>query len=79
MDKKIYEYIAIVSNNDTWQGKPIFEILNKNSSEPLGRIFYYPSWGRFVVQYNPDAIFDASCIKDIVDFLDNEIAKIEKE
>jgi hypothetical protein len=72
---KKYKHITIEQKNgETWENKPVYEIWNNKSGGILAKLFYYSSWKRYIFRQEiDDAIFDINCLKDIVDFLENEI------
>lgn len=48
---------------------PIYEIKNKTTLDSLGVIYFYPAWRKYVFESNPQIIYDASCLTDIINFL----------
>jgi len=56
-------------------GWPIYDIINNKSQDYLGGIFFYEEWKQYVVQLEEGGVFNNSCLRDILDFMDNEIPK----
>lgn len=57
---------------------PGYKITNNKSKDILGRLSYYPTWKQYVFESEYGAIFNNSCLRDILDFMENEIPKEEK-
>jgi hypothetical protein len=74
---KDYNHIAIVEHQITYNNKPVYDVINNKTLYQLGILYHYGLWGRYVfAQYNNhDIIFDSQDLKDIADFIDNEIPK----
>ena len=51
---------------------PIYTVKNKQSSVMLGTIKFYGAWRKFVFEPSEAVIFDASCLNDIITFLNNK-------
>jgi hypothetical protein len=58
---KFIEFIAYKDN--AWA------CINKRFKDTLGGVSYYPTWKEFIFEPNPGAVFSASCLNDIHDFL----------
>lgn len=50
-------------------------IINNKSNDMLGEIYYYPPWRQYVVGFFEGCIFNNTCLRDIIDFMENEIPK----
>lgn len=81
---KNYKYITIMQLNDELFGeKPVFRIFNNKSlakqESPLdgqiGIISYYKPWREYVFSSKLECVFNNSCLRDVLDFIDNEIPK----
>jgi len=75
---KRYKYITIEQNPDPLQTQrhPFFWIRNNKSGAILGRIDRYDRWNMYV--FAPESnkcVFSASCLRDILDFMQNHIPK----
>lgn len=51
---------------------PIFNIRNKESNFLLGQIKFYPQWRKYVFEPSEEVIFDTSCLKDIISFMEEK-------
>ena len=51
---------------------PIFIVRNKNNFVLLGQINFYPQWRKYVFEPSEDVIFDTSCLKDIISFMEEQ-------
>ena len=43
---------------------------NKKSGEELGKVYYYQPWKKYVFDMKEDIVFDLSCLKDVIDFME---------
>ena len=73
--KKVYKHITIEDTEETYYDKPVFGVINTKHEDVLGYIAYEPGWKQFIFAANrqDDIIFSVSCLKDIIDFIENEI------
>jgi hypothetical protein len=73
--KKVYKHITIEDTSETYHDKPIYGVINTKHEDLLGWIAWEPNWKQFVFSSNreDDIIFSVSCLKDIIDFIENEI------
>jgi hypothetical protein len=53
--------------------KPVYGIFNNNSNVMIGLLSFYGKWKQYVFESAPDCIFSASCLKDVIDFIENGI------
>lgn len=68
--KKRYKYITIEPDGE-FGGKPQYKIINNRSKSKLGLLFYHKQWKQYVfTQYEQNLIFNNSCLKDIVNFIE---------
>ncbi len=69
--KTKYKFINFKEIQKDTSARPIYNIFNNKSNEELGGISYYHRWKQYVFYINPeaDAIFNDSCLLDIVDFI----------
>ena len=63
------EYIY-AQQSEIAYGKPVYEIINKRSGNPIAQIGYYPAWKRYVMFPLGTAVFDAGCLKSITKFIE---------
>lgn len=75
MKEKVYKHITIYQAEETYLDKAIYGVINTKHGDMLGYIAYEPNWKQFVFSANreDDIIFSVSCLKDIIDFIENEI------
>jgi hypothetical protein len=74
MAMKKYKYITIKETpGGVYDKHPIYKIINNKSGDRLGRISYYPRWKQFIAEFSPYAVFNNTCLRDIIDFMENEI------
>lgn len=70
---KKYKFITIKQMNDeVFAEKPVYRVFNNKSNEQIAILSYFKSWKKYVFS-SKDAIFDLACLKDITDFMENEI------
>ena len=70
----VYKYMVIKqSDNEIFAGKPVFRITNKKSGSEIGIIVYYKPWKEYVFRTTEDCIFNNTCMRDIIDFMENKI------
>lgn len=73
-----YKYITIEHvNGEVFNGKPVYRIFNNKSRDHLGVISYYKPWKQFVFSSREECVFNNSCLKDVLDFMENRITKTE--
>ena len=73
MEKK-YKYITIKRTDDEmFNRRPIYRIYNNKSGGELGGLFYYKLWKTYVFSSAENCVFNDSCLKDILDFIENII------
>lgn len=71
---KKYEFIKICPIvSELKHGKTIYEILNNETGNYLGRLTYYPPYKKCVFEGTEGKIFANTCLRDVIDFLENEI------
>lgn len=54
---------------------PIYIVRNRQSNCQLGTVKFYGAWRKFVFEPDEAVIFDASCLEDIITFLNNRTAE----
>ncbi len=72
---KKYKFITIKQYAKGLPSKPAFRIYNNKGGDVLGEIGYYKPWKQYVVNFEVLAVFNNSCLKDILDFMEHEIGK----
>jgi hypothetical protein len=75
--QKIYRFITIKQLIDVdASGKFVFEIINNPTTHVLGEITWFDPWGKYVFTPGDACIFDAKCLHNILDFIENVIPSI---
>ncbi len=71
--EKVYKHITIYKSDEIHNDHPVFGIINTKHKDFLGYITYEPNWKQYVFSSNreDDIIFSVSCLKDIIDFIEN--------
>jgi len=70
---KKYKYITIrQDNNEIFKEKPVYRIYNNKSQDQLGILSFYKPWKEYVFSSLPDCVFNNSCLRDVLDFLEKE-------
>lgn len=70
---KKYKWITIRQDgNEVFEGYPVYRIFNNKSGSQLGILSYYKPWKQYVFSSQPDCVFNNSCLKDVIDFLETE-------
>lgn len=62
--KTEYKHIHFVNKKKLWICR------NNKTDSDLGCIWFYETWKRYTIIFDEKAIFDAGCLRDISDFLD---------
>ena len=75
---KKYKHITIERAGE-FGGYPIYTIENNKSKAILGDIAYNNVWKCYVASFDSNCIFSASCLRDIIDFIDNHAGKEENQ
>lgn len=71
---KKYKFITIKQVGDElFEKKPVYRIFNNKSKDQLGIISYYKPWKEYVFSSIPECVFNNSCLRDVLDFIENEI------
>lgn len=71
---KKYKYINIKQvNSEVFEGKPVYRIFNNRTGDQLGIISYYKPWKEYVFSSKEDCVFNNTCLRDVLDFMEKEI------
>ena len=71
---KKYKYISIGQvNNEVFEGKPVFRVFNNRSKEQIAIISFYKPWKQYVFSSQLECVFNNSCLKDIINFIEKVI------
>lgn len=77
---KKYKYITILQvNNEIFGNKPVYRIFNNrdlkkqgpSEAGQLGLISFYKPWKQYVFSSQPECVFNNSCLRDVLDFIEN--------
>ena len=68
--KTKYKHIHFVAVVSGLKNKERYKCMNNKSSAVLGEIFYYTPWRKYVFAMTEDAVFDDSCLRDVINFLE---------
>lgn len=75
---RCYKFIEMrIIENEVHDSQPVYRIFNIRAKAELGMIFYYRRWKQFVFRGQEDAVFNNSCLRDILDFMENHAGKEE--
>ena len=56
-----------------------YMIYNNKSNEWIGSIVFYESWQQHIfITKSSAVVWSVSCLKDVIDFIENEIPKEER-
>lgn len=73
---KKYKYITIEDSGVPIHKKPAYTITNNKGGDWLGDIEWYPAWRQYIFcPASIDAVFNNTCLKDIIDFLEHHAGK----
>jgi len=71
------EHLAFTRYASSESGKTgRYEVRSKHDGGLLALVSWYGPWRRYVVHPQDGTLYDASCLRDIADFLDAEKAKV---
>lgn len=71
---KKYKFITIKKDeNRKFKNRDCYSIFNNKTQDELGWIFYYIPWKQYVLSANSTAVYNKDCLRDIADFIENEI------
>jgi hypothetical protein len=70
----IYKYINMKQiNGEIFNGRPVYRVYNNKSSDQLGVISYYKPWKEYVFSSREECVFNNTCLRDVIKFIENEI------
>jgi hypothetical protein len=64
-----YGHIRFVEDAAAESDKPVFVCLNNKTGAPLAEVYFYERWHKYVFLPSGSAVFDESCLTDVLDFL----------
>ena len=76
---KRYRYITIQQVNDeAFEGQPVYRVYNNKSGEQLAVLSFYKPWKQYVFSSCETCVFNNSCLRNVLDFLENVIPEVKK-
>ena len=67
-----YKYITVEQiNNEIFEKHPVYRIYTNKRRGQIGVLSYYKPWKQYVFSSQPQCVFNNSCLKDVIDFLEN--------
>lgn len=63
------KYLAFDKHMRPGKKMPMYEVRNKATSDVLGVIYFYPAWRKYVFESNAEVIYDAGCLTDITNLM----------
>ena len=71
---KKYKFITIKQMDDeVFEKRPVYRIFNNRDKHLLGLISYYFPWKEYVFSSQEDCVFNNSCLRDVLDFIEKVI------
>ena len=69
---KKYKFITIreAQGGEMFEDHPVFRIFNNKTQAQLGILSYYKPWKQYVFSSQPECVFNNSCLRDILDFME---------
>ena len=72
--EKTYRYITIWQvDGETFEDHAVYRIYNNKSRGQLGILSWYKPWKTYVFSSQPECVFNHSCLRDVLDFMENVI------
>lgn len=73
---KKYKFIYIEQvGQEIFNKKPVYRIFNNRNKSQLGILSWYPPWKEYVFSSQLECVFNNSCLRDVLDFIENQIPK----
>lgn len=54
---------------ETYNDHPVYGIYNNRSKAQIGLLSFYRPWKQYVFSSQPECVFNAACLRDVLDFL----------
>jgi len=71
---KKYKFITIEQvDSEVFDSKPVYRIFNNRNRAQIGIISYYRLWKEYVFSAKENCVFNNTCLRDVVDFIENQI------
>jgi hypothetical protein len=69
-----YKFITIHwVNEEMFEKHPVYRIINNKSGDQIGILSFYKPWKQYVFSSREECVFNNSCLRDVLDFLENKI------
>jgi len=69
-----YKYITIRQvDGELFEQRPVFRIFNNKSNDQIGIISWYKPWKEFVFSSKENCVFNNTCLRDVLDFIEKQI------
>lgn len=76
---KKYKFIIIRQvAEEVFNKKPVYRIFNNRSGDQLGILSYYKPWKEYVFLSREECVFNNTCMRDVLDFIENVIPELQK-
>jgi hypothetical protein len=76
---KKYKFITIRQERDeAFCGMPVYRVFANRKGGQLAIISYYVPWKEYVFSSHEDCVFNNSCLRDVLDFIENVIPSLQK-
>jgi hypothetical protein len=71
---KKYKYITIEQRNgEMFEKHAVYRVFNNKSGGQLAILSYYKPWKQYVFGSMEECVFNDSCLRDVLDYMDNVI------
>ena len=71
-----YKFITIKQvDGELFEKNPVYRIFNNKGITQLGILSFYKPWKQYVFSSQPDCVFNNSCLRDVLDFMENKVKK----
>lgn len=60
-------------SGEFFEGKPVYRIYNNKGNDQIGIISWYKPWKQYVFSSEPECVFNNSCLRDVLDFIEHRI------
>jgi hypothetical protein len=58
---------------ELYEGYPVFRIYSDKGGGQLAIISWYRPWKEYVFSSQPECVFNNSCLRDVLDFIETKI------
>ncbi|HLG35555.1 MAG TPA: hypothetical protein VI757_11805 [Bacteroidia bacterium] len=73
---KKYKFITIEQRDgEVFEKHPVYRIYNNRSKGQIGILSFYKPWKEYVFSSKEDCVFNNTCMRDVLDFIENIIPK----